>query len=84
MKAIKIGDLLNGTYKIIKLPKKKKLRDLTYDEMCKWKEKNCTSIICDKSCLFYNVICTCVNNCWINHKDLYSDKFLDQEVEIPE
>lgn len=76
--------LLKGDFKIIKLPKKKKLKDLTYDEMCKWKEKNCRSIICDKSCLFYSVICTGTTNCWVKHKDLYSDKFLDQEVEIPE
>lgn len=81
---IGLADLLNGNYKIIKLPKTKKLKDLTYDEMCKWKEKNCTSIICDNSCLFYKVICTCTNNCWVKHKDLYSDKFLDQEIEVEE
>lgn len=81
---IKLIDLLNGTYKIVKLPKKKKLRDLTYDEMCKWKEKNCTSIICDNSCLFYKVMCICTTSCWVKNKDLYSDKFLDQEIEVEE
>lgn len=25
-----------------------------------------------------------LNSCWVNHKDLYSDNFLDQEIEVDE
>ena len=72
---------INGLYKIVKLPKepkKKKLRDLTEKEWFEWKDKNCNK--CDK-CVFRYVDCV-TKNSWINHKDLYSDKFLDQEIEV--
>lgn len=72
--------LLKGDFKIIKLPKKKKLRDLTMKEYQKWKVKNCPT--CCDSCPFYDVVCSGDN--WVSCKDLYSDKFLDQEVEISE
>lgn len=36
-------------------------------------------------CVFHNVVCNPESSrCWIKRKDLYSDKFLDQEVEIDE
>ena len=71
--------LLAGEAAIIKLPKKKKLRDLTPEEFDKLPCEEC------QSCIFYNVPCNSNNNrCWINHKDLYSDKFLDQEIEVEE
>ena len=76
--------LLNGSYKIIKLPKEpKKLRDLTPEEWNKWRDNNCTS--CYK-CIFRNVYCDKSRNdtSWVNNKDLYSDKFLDQEIEVEE
>lgn len=75
--------LVKGTYTIIKLPKKKKkLRDITIEEYTTWKTKNCSKC---KNCIFKNVNCSEYSaGCWINNKDLYSDKFLDQEVEIPE
>lgn len=76
--------LLSGTYKITKLPKepkKKKLRDLTMEEYKKWCNKNCYSYNCNK-CIFRNVCCLYDFDCWIHHKDLYSDKFLDQEIEV--
>lgn len=75
--------LLNGKHKIIKLPKKKKLRDLTPEELDKWLDKNCN--ICNK-CVFKSVTCNKSMNSysWVNHKDLYSDKFLDQEIEVEE
>lgn len=76
--------LLTGEWQIVKLPKKKKLRDLTEEEYDKWKDVNCSKIAC-KECPFNNVACNISNtSCWVNHKDLYSDKFLDQEVEVPE
>ena len=75
--------LLNGYYKIIKLPKKKKLRDLTPEEWDKWQKKNCSN--CSK-CIFANVLCygSFVKESWIHHKDVYSDKFLNREIEVEE
>lgn len=75
-----LQSLLNGMLKIIKLQKKKKLRDLTMEEYKKWLSKNCNGI-CGK-CIFSCVYCGMHGNCWVNNKDLYSDKFLDQEIEV--
>lgn len=79
--------LITGEWQIVKLPKdvkKKKLRDITSEEFEKWMDKNCRSC---KQCPFRNIHCTSDpddTDCWVNHKELYSDKFLDQEVEVPE
>ena len=74
-------ELLTGNdyYEII--PKKKKLRDLTKDEWDKSREKNCYE--CD-NCIFRNVPCgkSSSEKSWFNNKDLYSDKFLNQEIEV--
>ena len=75
---------INGFYKIIKLskePKKKKLRDLTLEEWDKWQRKNCGN--CNK-CAFNKVNCNISyeKRSWVNNKDIYSDKFLDQEIEV--
>lgn len=71
--------------KLPKEPKKKKLRDLTYDEYRKWQEKNCNIEANCNKCIFGNVSCQkYLVNCWIHNKDLYSDKFLDQEIEVEE
>lgn len=77
--------LLTGEWQIVKLPKKKKLRDLTEEDFKKWTKANCCKTVCS-DCLFCNVYCdsNIAKRVWINHKDLYSDKFLDQEVEVPE
>lgn len=78
-----IIDLIKNPELIIKLPKKKKLRDLALEEYEKWLEKNCGN--CSK-CIFKLVYCDSdiFNNdyCWIYHKDLYSNAFLDQEIEV--
>lgn len=77
--------LLNGDYKIIKLPKKKKLRDLTNEEYIRWWNKNCGLERDCENCPFYEVLCNWDSrDCWIKHKTVYNDKFLDQEVEISE
>ncbi|MGN1337378.1 MAG: hypothetical protein ACI4WW_02770 [Candidatus Coprovivens sp.] len=79
-----LGMLVGNTDLIIKLPKKKKLRDLTIEEYKKWEEKNCHKRITDcTQCKFNNVVCSenC-SNCWFYYKELYSDKFLDQEIEV--
>lgn len=84
---ISLQSFINGTNKIIKLskeskqPKKKKLRDWNMEEYKKWLEKTCKNNICDK-CIFNNVVCSNADCSWIYHKDLYSDKFLDQEIEV--
>lgn len=75
--------LLTGEWQIVKLPKKKKLRDWTMDDFKKWEDVNCKGV-CD-DCPFTNVYCNDnAKRFWMNHKDLFSDKFLDQEVEVPE
>lgn len=79
-----IIDLIKNPRLIIKLPKepkKKKLRDLTPEEFDKWKDNGCTKN-CD-DCIFYNVYCY-TEHCWVYHKNLYSDEFLDQEIEVEE
>lgn len=82
---ILLQKLLNGSYKIIKLPKKKKkLMDLTEEEFLNWKRNNCGNC---KNCIFRNVICTCAGkyeSLWVECKELYSDTFLNQEIEVKE
>lgn len=74
---------------IIKLTKKKKkLCDLTKKEYKEWCDAN-KCYRCygsnNSNCIFKNVSCNYrLGNCWINHKELYSDRFLDQEIEVEE
>ena len=72
-------------WEIVKEPKKVKvkLRDLTEEQLEKWKKTNCKLKDCEE-CIFKTTICFGRNASWVNNKDLYSDKFLDQEVEIYE
>lgn len=87
-----IIDLINNPELIIKLPKEpktKKLRDLTPEEWDKWKYENCGSGTCSgncSECIFNKVCCNSsyVKCSWIYHKDLFSDKFLNQEIEVCE
>ena len=81
--------LLTGEMKITKSskePKKKKLRDFTPEDYKRWRCNNCArAILSCEECIFDCV--NCDNNskkCWVNNKDLYSDKFLDQELEVEE
>ena len=64
---------------------KKKLRDLTGEEWDKWLEKVCFNhhLMC-KKCPLKGAYCDYSANesSWINNKDVYSDKFLNQEIEI--
>lgn len=77
-------DLIEDDWELIEAHKVK-LRDLTDEQFKKYCNnilrsphlgKNCTK------CPFHFVKCTYDENCWIKNKDLYSDKFLDQEIEI--
>ena len=66
---------------------KKKLRDVTPEEYEKYKQKICTEGDSDycKECMFRNVRCripSLNSTSWVLHKDIYSDRFLDQEIEI--
>ena len=65
----------------------KKLRDVTPKEYSKWKRSDCCSEAVCYKCPFYNVSC-CEDSVdsWVINKDMYSDKFLDQtiEVEVPD
>ena len=84
-----ILDIIKGEYIITKPskePKKKKLRDFTPEDYKRWRCNNCArAILSCEECIFDYV--NCDNNskkCWVNNKDLYSDKFLDQELEVDE
>lgn len=60
----------------------KKLRDLTLEEFNNWREENCYKTPCEK-CPFVGVNCDSDGNfIWIKHKELFSNTFLNQEVEI--
>lgn len=67
--------------------KKIKLRDLTPEQWDKNRYSLCKllSHACCENCIFQWVggcSDSIYRNSWINHKDFYSNKFLDQEVEI--
>ena len=62
---------------------KKKVRDLTEEEYKKYIVTHCGGNSCSDECIFGIVICSYRNNRnWIKNKDLFSDKFLNQEIEI--
>lgn len=65
----------------------KKLRDVTPEEYNEYSNRNCNRTKC-KDCIFYQSNCSVEERGggWIFNKDLYSDKFLDQtiEVEVPD
>lgn len=60
---------------------KKKIRDLTTYECRKFfEDRDCTDC---RDCPFIHVLCGPESpDSWIHHQELYSDLFLDQEVEI--
>ena len=76
-----LNDFKSEFWEIIKEPKKVKLRDLTEEQYVKWRKNNCCANTCANSCPF-----KCINCCigWSNYKEMYSDKFLDQEIEVEE
>lgn len=82
------ADILQDNWEIVKEKKKVKLRDLTMEQSIAYCDKVMNKDLyknkCD-DCIFKNVVCSeWKDNCWIYHKDLYSDKFLDQEIEVDE
>ena len=60
----------------------KKLRDLTEEEYREYLDTHCEWGKCS-GCIFQNVMCSYSNNRnWFENKDLYSNEFLNQEIEI--
>lgn len=60
---------------------KKKLRNVTAKEYKAWRNEQCMGGACG-NCLFHSVCCSTSKNSWVNNKHVYSDWFLDQEIEI--
>ena len=75
------ADILQDDWEIVEEKKKVKLRDLTEGEYKKWEQINCSSNKCN-DCVFNKGDCIYNAFLWIKDKSLFSDKFLDQEVEI--
>ena len=76
------SDFESDDWEVVKETKKVKLRDLTEVQWEKWKIKCGTSRLCS-SCPFSRINCSIDDTSnWFYHKDLYSDKFLDQEIEV--
>lgn len=75
-----LGDLIADDWEIVTEKKKVKLRDLTVEQFKKWIDENCNKCDFCKGCPFKCI--ECYDTFWLSHKDMFSDKFLDQEVEI--
>lgn len=59
------------------------LKDMTYKQFKKYQEKRCQTSC--SSCIFRSVECDAkLKYCWVYNKDIFNDKFLDQEVEVEE
>lgn len=76
---------------VIKKNIKKKLKDITLEEYKDWRIKHCINFSINfkddhdtcYACPFESVICNASDkNTWINNKYLYSDNFLNQEIDI--
>ena len=80
--ALTINDLCADDWELVEAHKVK-LRDLTEEQYRKKKKKNCRAGKCS-DCVFTRVNCFSRSNCWIKDKSLFSDKFLDQEIEVEE
>ncbi len=74
-------DLDADDWEVVEEKKKVKLRDLTPEQMQKWKDTNCIGNKCN-DCVFNKGKCVYLAYCLIKDKSIFSDKFLDQEIEI--
>lgn len=77
-------DLNADDWEIVKEKKKVKLRDISEEQYNGRHLKYCRKANCDDC--FLNIV-QCDNdepNCRLFHKDMFSDKFLDQEIEVEE
>ena len=72
--------IFSDDWEIVKEKKKVKLRDLTAEQVKKWIDENCNKCDFCKGCPFKCI--ECYDTFWLSHKDMFSDKFLEQEIEI--
>lgn len=64
------------------MKKKIKLRDVTKDEYKEWAKKECKFFSnCCYECPF-RYIAGCFAADWLDHREIYSNKILNQEIEI--
>ena len=69
------------------MKKKIKLRDLTSEQFERWMKDNCGHakyVDCTDCPFFFSNCIVDEKKSWVNNKDLYSDKFLDIEIEVEE
>lgn len=67
------------------MKQKIKLRDLTKEQFERWMKDNCGHaeyVDCVDCPFFFSNCVVDEKKSWVKNKDLYSDKFLDQEIEI--
>ena len=78
--------IFSDDWEIFKEKKKVKLRDLSKRKYVNWWYRHCfEQNKCEVDCPLKNVKCDArFTSSWIDNKDLYSDKFLDQEIEVEE
>ena len=50
-------------------------------EYVEWKQKNCDVAKC-YHCVFKGSACELNDRCWVDHKLIYSNEFLEQKVKI--
>lgn len=76
-----LSRILAGSLEIIKYPIiKKKFRYWNKEDLIEYRKKECFYQKCS-TCPFKIVECKPDRvECWINHKDLYSKKFLNQKI----
>lgn len=64
------------------MKRKIKLRDLTKEQWNSYKRKVCMWLCTDCPIKAGKCFVSTNENSWFNNKEMYSDKFLDQEIEI--
>lgn len=67
------------------MKKKIKLRDLTSEQFERWMKDNCGHaeyVDCTDCPFFFSNCIVDEKKSWLKNKDLYSDKFLDIEIEV--
>ena len=80
-------NILQDDWEIVEEKKKVKLRDLTEEQLKRWQWLICSSDKCN-GCPFSKLLGNkkdgCIYNVYycIKDKSVFSDKFLDQEIEI--
>lgn len=79
--ALSRDDFNADDWEIVKEKKKVKLRDLTRKQYSRRLLNYCNSQ-CEHCCFNTVECCYTSRRCWLDNKELYSDKFLDREVEI--